>query len=333
MNIEESMNDSSNNPEIELISTALVNFDRVSAGLALLTKNYQGVLYEVDTTMGMAHAKAARKAIRDPRYEVERVRKGAKAPLIALGKRLDAEATRITNALLTLETPIQEQIEAEETRKEAEKQAAADAEVDRIAKIQARIDEIRGLVTELVGFPPDLISESIEETAAIVIDDSFAEFKAIAMDARDATLSKLSRMRDAAIAQEAEAERVKAERAELKRLRAENEAKERELRDWQELAIENDARLQQRSEVMNPPVSAARGTEAGNLNTEPRHGLGASPRASETRPVEEVPPSASEFDRREIVMVVAGHFDITKNYALALLKSIDWTNYTGGKEV
>lgn len=313
------MNDSSNNTEIELISTALVNFDRVSAGLALLTKNYQGVLYEVDTTMGMAHAKAARKAIRDPRYEVERVRKGAKAPLLALGKRLDAEATRITNALLTLENPIVEQIEAEEARKEAEKQAATDAEVARIAKIQARIDEIRGLVLELVGFPPDLISESIDETAAILIDDSFAEFKQIASDAREATLSKLLKMRDAAIAQEAEADRVKAERAELKRLRAENEAKEKELRDWQELAIAESKRVEPLPDL--PPTLVTIPTASGLPMTT----------AVPTVPSYVEPPAfAPDFaDRAEIIRIVADFYGITKNYALALMRSIDWTNYQG----
>ena len=38
--------------------------------------------------------------------------------------------------------------------------------------------------------------------------------------------------------------------------------------EWQKL-------LHKRSEVMNPPVSAAEGTEAGNLNTEPWHRTGA----------------------------------------------------------
>lgn len=48
--------------------------------------------------------------------------------------------------------------------------------------------------------------------------------------------------------------------------------------------------LHQRSEVMNPPASAAQGAEARNLNTEPRHGTGAVPRASKARPADEVPP-------------------------------------------
>jgi len=45
-----------------------------------------------------------------------------------------------------------------------------------------------------------------------------------------------------------------------------------------------------RSEVMNPPASAAMGTEAGNLNMEQRHGAGAVPRGAKARPADAPPP-------------------------------------------
>jgi len=38
-----------------------------------------------------------------------------------------------------------------------------------------------------------------------------------------------------------------------------------------------------RTEVMNPPVSAAQGTEVGNLNTVQRHGTGAVPQGMEAQ--------------------------------------------------
>jgi hypothetical protein len=55
--------------------------------------------------------------------------------------------------------------------------------------------------------------------------------------------------------------------------------------EWQQL-------LHKRSEVMNPPVSAAEGTEAGNLSTEQRDRTGAVLRGAEARPadVASVPP-------------------------------------------
>jgi hypothetical protein len=45
-----------------------------------------------------------------------------------------------------------------------------------------------------------------------------------------------------------------------------------------------------RSEVVNPPASAAKGAEAGNLTTEQRHGTGAVPRGAEARPADASPP-------------------------------------------
>jgi hypothetical protein len=44
-----------------------------------------------------------------------------------------------------------------------------------------------------------------------------------------------------------------------------------------------------RGEVMNPPESAAQGSEVGNLNMPQRHGLGGSPRGAEARPAEAPP--------------------------------------------
>ena len=105
---------------IEKVSGALAEFSRVEAGIAALTKAYAGVVYDVTTTEGMGAAREARRIIREPRYEVEKVRKDAKAPLLALGKEIDAEAKRITAALLAIEEPIDQQIAAEEARKEAE---------------------------------------------------------------------------------------------------------------------------------------------------------------------------------------------------------------------
>src|ERR1017187_7000203 len=119
--------------DIELVSTALADFDKVAAGLAILEKNYKGILYDVETSSGMAMAKASRVALRNPRYEIERIRKSVKAPLISIGKKLDGEAARITAEILKLEDPIQEQIKNEEERIERERQAAIDTENERIA--------------------------------------------------------------------------------------------------------------------------------------------------------------------------------------------------------
>jgi len=216
------------NNDLQLISTALQNFDRVSAGLALLEKNYKGVLFDVETELGMAHAKAARAKIREPRYEIERARKEAKGPLLRTGKHLDSEAARITTALLTLETPIHEQIVEEESRVERERLARLKAEEDRKAAINVRIGELRGAVAmvERYKLPSKEIAEHIADLEVIPVDESFAEFQQQATDAKLATLARLRELHTAALEGEAQAERARLEREELDRLRAEQKARD-----------------------------------------------------------------------------------------------------------
>lgn len=218
------------NTDLQIIERALVEFSAVEAGLAVLRNDYQNVVYDVATTAGMADAKAARLTLREPRYEIERIRKSAKAPLLALGKKLDSDAARITAEIEKLEGPIDAQIKAEEARKEAEKQAKIEAEQKRVADIHDRIEELRGCQTLTPASGSRLISEHISDLEALPVDDTFAEFRQQAEDAKAAGLARLNALCDAAVAHEQEQDRIKAERAELERLRAEQAKRDAEER-------------------------------------------------------------------------------------------------------
>lgn len=207
--------------DIEQVTTALTEFNAVAAGLEQLKKTYQGVVFDVETSEGMEVAKAARQVLRVPRYEIERIRKSAKAPLLAIGKKLDAEAARITTEILAIETPIDQQVKAEEGRREAERLAAAQRELDRVSSINVRIGELRGAapMVERYQFGSAEILEHIGDLGKVPVDDSFAEFKQQATDAKQATLSRLRELHAAALVKEAEAERIRLEREELAALR------------------------------------------------------------------------------------------------------------------
>jgi hypothetical protein len=207
---------------VESVNTAVAKFDRVAAGLADLQSKYQGVLFEVATPKGMKDALAARAAIRAPRVEVEKVRKEVKAPLLALGKEIDARAASITVELLALEEPVDQQIKAEESRREAEKLRKADAERKRVALIQDAIEQdFRCVPTQMVGQSATTIESHIRSVVAIEITaDRFAEFMPGAEAARDAALVKLREMHAKQLAQEADAERLRLEREEFARQQA-----------------------------------------------------------------------------------------------------------------
>ncbi|SPU49870.1 Uncharacterised protein [Bordetella trematum] len=55
-------------------------YSPIEAGLAKLREQFAGVVFDVTTTKGLEDAKAARQAIRAPRYELEKARKALKAP-------------------------------------------------------------------------------------------------------------------------------------------------------------------------------------------------------------------------------------------------------------
>jgi colicin import membrane protein len=207
------------NVEIDSISKALVDIDMVSMGLGDLRKQYGGVIFEVSTFAGLEKARAARQILRAPRYEVERIRKEAKKPILDIGRKLDSEAARITKALLEIEGPIDEQIKTEESRKERERVAKIEAEQRRVSTLQERVTELRGNRSLSASSGAALIAEHIEDMEKISVDASFEEFQQQAEDTKAAGLAWLRDLHGAAVAHEAEQVRIRTEREELARLR------------------------------------------------------------------------------------------------------------------
>jgi hypothetical protein len=157
------------------------------------------------------------------------------------------EAVQYSKAVIAIEKELVALIEPEETRlaglrdewdsiKERERQARIDAEVKRVADIQERIVELRGCQTLSPSSGSALLLQHLADLEAIPVDDSFEEFRQSAADAKEAALYRLSGIHAAAVAHEAEQERIKAEREELAKLRAEAVERDRLARAAQEKA-------------------------------------------------------------------------------------------------
>jgi len=225
------------------VQAALTEFDKIDAGLTELESKYQNVVYDVRSPAGMASALAARRDIRDPRYRCEQIRKGAKAPVLALGRNIDERARYITGRLEAIETPIDQQIKTEEERREAARKEQERKEQERVATINRAIDAISARPADAVGKGSAEIEGMLSDLEALPIGESFAEQKDRAQFAKDMALSKLRLARYNAAAQEAEAKRLAAEREELVRLRREQEARDRQERERQAaVAAEERAR-------------------------------------------------------------------------------------------
>lgn len=211
---------------IETTSTAIVEFDKIAAGIAAIEADHpRDVICEVRTSAGMKQAIAGRAAWRGPRIAVERARKAAKAPVLDLGRRIDAFAKSLEARLLEGEQHYDRQIKAEEERRERERQAKLEAERRRVAAIRERIDWIRAAPVRAAGKPLAVVRALGREVFDLAIDESFEEFAEEAAQVRGETLEAMRAMIEAA--EEAAAEAARAAE-EAKRLQAEREAIERE---------------------------------------------------------------------------------------------------------
>lgn len=186
------------------------------------------VAYDIKTTAGMAVAIKHRAVFRDIRVASEKARKLRKAPILEIGKLLDSRQDEIESTLLPLETMFDEEIKAEEQRKDAEKIAKAVSESARISLVRKMIDEIKAIPAESVGRSSADLAATIELLEMHEITPAeFFEFSGEAEVAKHASLARLREMQTAQVAVEAEAARIAAEREQLARERAEAEERER----------------------------------------------------------------------------------------------------------
>lgn len=202
--------------DLQKVERAIAGMDKVRAGLEDLTSQYGGVIYPVQTRQGLEDAKRARAAIREPRYEVERIRKEAKAPILAIGRQLDATAAEITRQIQAIEAPICQQIEQEEARIEAERQAKIRIEAERQARHRERIQWITSAPVRAAGKSAAIAEGLLRDLQAAHDPGSYEEFEANASQAFDAAVKAMQTLI-------AERHQYEADQAELARQRIENE--------------------------------------------------------------------------------------------------------------
>lgn len=210
---------------------ALQEIDKVAAGIDALATKYKGVVFDVATTKGLDEAKAARVAIREPRYEVERVRKATASDLKKIATAVNERAASITESIRAIEDPIDAQIKGEEERKEAEREAKRAAEAERIAAMNARLDNIRNMPLQAVGASAEELQQAIERVAGDELDGFDEVYLPTAQQTRDTALDALNKML-------AERQALNEQQAELARLRAEQEARDAEAAEQRRIADE-----------------------------------------------------------------------------------------------
>jgi len=209
---------------LALVTQHVSAIQAFSAGVAELERQYVGIVFPVETTVGMKEACKAREVIREPRYAIQNLAKEAKGTLNNLKNEVDQQAESYIARITAIEAPIHEQIVNENNRKAAEKKAKEEAEEKRKAVIEERINDMREAVALVAGKSAADIAVAIGDIESVVVDQTFAEFQQRAEAAKAATLGRLKGLHAATLTLEAEQKRLEEVRERLAREKAEQDA-------------------------------------------------------------------------------------------------------------
>lgn len=201
-----------------LPTNAVVEYNEIEAALDALRTEFAGKTFDLTTTAGDKLAREIRGKFVKLRTRLETMRTDLKAPVLARGRALDAEAARITAQLIALEKPIDAQIKADERRRAEEAAEKARIERERVSALRKRIATIQDAPRASIGAPAARIATVIENLEALKVGDDFDDMIDDAMAARNTSLEALRALHAQAVQAEAAARELEAARAETKRL-------------------------------------------------------------------------------------------------------------------
>jgi len=253
---------------LTITETIRAQFAAIEPDIRSLAARYENVAFDVSTPKGLADAKAARHDLRENgRFFLNRALDAKKREVNDGKKLLEAETERLVAIIAPVEAGVHKQIEAEETRKAAEKaereRVAAEAEraaAERKAGFEAEIAKIHANVDKARGLPAYRIANGIALVEAMAFGEEWAEFAEPAAKAQAETVAELRKLHAETLAQEQAA-------AEAEALRIENERKAAELAQ-QQASIRLQQRRMEDIQRINAYVPNAQAAIIGKANGE-----------------------------------------------------------------
>jgi hypothetical protein len=210
------------------ITTTVPGFMEAAEIISKLREKYAGKTYDVSTTSGMKEAIEARRELREARIALDKRKPEVKREALDFCAKVESDYKAIRAAVSEYEDIPDAIIKAaEEAKKEADR-IKAEAEKNRIAAIQDNIQKIRNIPLNQQGKSSADINGVLVRAKSITIGDQYAEFQAEAEAARQNCIIALEKLLTDTVAHEEEQKRIAAERAELAKLRAEAEERDRQ---------------------------------------------------------------------------------------------------------
>lgn len=212
--------------ELKVDEKGLAKLQEVDQVIAKITPYMELTISGVEDREGLKAVHDARMEVKQIRINVEKSRKELKASALEFGRRVDAEAKRVTSLI----TPIEKHLEDQEFAIEAEKERIKTAKLE--AERAALNERLEKLAQVGATINPLEVQSMSDETFASVLAERTALFeteiakKLSEQQAREAEEARIA----------AERAKMEAERAELERMRAEHEAAAKAQREAQERA-------------------------------------------------------------------------------------------------
>lgn len=210
----------------EAPSTSLAVFDPIQSGLAELRQRYGNVAFDLRTVKGNDEARQARKALVSLRSRADDAYTTWNAPILEQQKAARAMRDSIKAEIQKIEAPIDEQIKADEARREAERRAKEEAEAARLAAIRARLGEIGSAAARVALGNAERIEAELKWLSDVELTEgAFAEFLSDAQALHAKAVADVEALLAARRERDAEAARLEQERRELEQRRQEEAAR------------------------------------------------------------------------------------------------------------
>jgi colicin import membrane protein len=207
---------------------SVIKYDVTDAAIIELRERYAGM--KIVDSASYEHVRVAIGEVRTKRTGVEKRRKELKAYALDYGRKVDAEAKRLTDALLTIENPLQTEKDRVDAEKEAVRQAKALKEKERVDGIRARITAFQHLLVEIQGKSSDEILKVLDNAMDCEApEEIFMEFTAEANKSKEEVINGLVKAYQEKLKAEKEAEALKIEQERLAKQKAEQEEAQRKI--------------------------------------------------------------------------------------------------------
>lgn len=199
---------------------------------------------------GRQECHAAAMVAKEARISIEKAGKAAREDATAFSKAVISEEKRLVDMIKPEEDRLIGLRDQYDAGEKARKEAAEAAERARIATIKEKIETIRRGPMNASMLDANGAQAVLDMTEEVDIDDSFAEFRGEALEAKADAVEKLRAIVSAKVSAEATAARIKAEQEdEAARLEQERQRLAAERAEQDRISAENRAAEQRRMEA------------------------------------------------------------------------------------